>query len=158
MGACYQAWAGLEVSAVTSTGNLKQLYPTWCPAGVDPASATAGQSIRNPGNGEIYRVEVIPDGMNAGTIEIWDLSGVDVGANVSSADVVTNSQLTELQTAGKAKLLWSRAFAGDAGVQIINEIKTAFLHGLAARFVASAGICTLHISASHGYYLTEKRG
>jgi len=152
-----EAWSGLSLSAVAATGDLKQLYPSWAPNGVSRASATNGQLIKGPVEGILYSVQIATDGANAGTIEIWDVNGDDIGANVSSLTAITDAQLVLLQTAGKAKLMYSQNFISSPTVPPTTGFRT-FQHGIAARFVGGAGTCSLNLVVVGGFRLTEKVG
>lgn len=144
-----------SLAAVTASGNLEQLYPSWAPAGVDPASATTGQQLRGPVEGKVWSLQLQTDGTNAGIIELWDVNGADAGANVSSTNVITNAQLVALQALGKAKLMYSQNFIASPETPITMGVK-AFQHGLAARFVGLAGTLGVNLTVSGGFRLTDK--
>lgn len=152
-----EGWSGISLSAVTSTGNLTQLYPTWAPTGIAKASATNGQQIKTPCEGILHQVQVKTDGTNGGTIEIWDLNGDDAGADVSSATTVTNAQLTTLQSMGLAKLIYSQNFQAAPTTPFGTGFRP-FQRGLAARFVAASGSCDLNLVVGGGFRLTTKVG
>lgn len=146
------------VSATTaSTGNWTQLYPSWAPAGVDPAAATNGQQIRKPVEGVLFSLQLQTDGTNAGVIELYDASGADAGADVSSATTVTQAQLTALIARGLAKQIYSQNFIASPETPI-NLGYAAFQRGLLARFAGSAGSVNLNLSVEGGFYLTTKVG
>lgn len=152
-----EGWAGIVVEDSVFNGNLKQLYPTWAPAGINPAAATNGQQIRQPIEGILYSMQVQTDLTNAGVIEIWDLNGADGGADVSSADVITNAELIVAQAKGLAKLIYSQNFVAT-GVTPPTTGPRAFQRGLAARFVSSAGQVSLNMVVTGGFRLTTKVG
>lgn len=152
-----EGWSGISLTAVTSTGNLTQVYPTWAPTGTAKASATNGQQIKGPCEGILYQVQVKTDGTNGGTIELWDANGDDAGADVSSATTVTNAQLTTLQSMGLAKLIYSQNFQA-APTTPFGIGSRAFQRGLLARFVAASGTCELNLSVQGGFRLTTKVG
>ncbi len=152
-----ESWAGISLSFVAANGNLKQLYPTWCPVGVVPSAATNGQQLRGPVEGAIVSLQVETDGTNGGIIQLWDLNGADVGADVSSLDVVTDAQLIALQALGRAKLMYEQNFTAS-GITPPTTGPRSFQHGLAARFVGSAGACSLNLSVRGGFRLTTKVG
>lgn len=155
-----EGWGGIPLTAVSSTGNLKQLYPTWAPTGVNPASATTGQLIRKAVGGTLGSAQVQTDNTNGGIIEIWDVNGADAGADVSSSDVITDTQLTALVSLGKAKLIYSQNFTSTAGATSAWSLGKGFMHGLAARFVQSGptGACKLNVDVGGGFYLTNSAG
>jgi len=149
-------WSGITLPTGLSNGNLKQLYPTWCPTGVAKASATNGQQIRGPVEGILYSLQVKTDGVEGGTIEIWDIDGSEAGADVSSADTITNAQLVALQAAGAAKLIYSQNFVASPTTPFGTSHRT-FQKGLAARYVGD-GTCELNVVVQGGYRLTTKVG
>lgn len=152
-----EAWSGITLEDVLSNGNLKQLYPTWAPTGVDPAVATNGQQIRGPIEGTLYSLQIETDGTNGGVIEIWDVNGADAGADVSSLDVITDTQLDALAARGLAKLIYSQNFAAS-GLTPPSAGPRSFQRGLAGRFVGSAGTCKLNLVVNGGFRLTTKVG
>ena len=154
-----EGWAGVEVTAVGSTGDLKQLYPNYVTAGVNPATATNGQQIRQPCEGIMYSLQVETNLTSAGTIEIWDLNGADGGADVSSATAITNAQLLVAQAAGLAKLVYRQNFLAT-GITPPNSTPLAFQRGLAARFVMDtpSGSCYLNLKVVGGFRKTTKVG
>ncbi len=152
----------VPLTAVAATGNVTQLYPAFVSAGVAKAGSSNGQLIRRPLQGAMHSVQIEPNGSDGGLIEIWDIDGGDVGADVSSATVITNTELGTLITAGKAKKIWEQQFAGTVGSGPVNAsgIFRAFMHGLAARFSNSGptGACTLNMVCSGGFEKVESRG
>lgn len=142
------AWSGISLSAVTSTGNLTQLYPTWVSAGL--TTTTAGSLRRHPCEGQLYSIQVKPDGTNGGIIEIWDLNGDDVGANVNTATTITNAELVTAQGLNLARLIYSQNFSGTVGAATTGTGFRPFQRGLAARFVAGAGSCELNLAVDGG--------
>ncbi len=149
-------------AVAATTGDVTQLYPTWCSAGVNPATATNAQLIRRPMAGAMHSIQVKPDGGNGGTLEIFDINGLELGVDVSSAAVITAAVLDAAITAGKAKLIFNQSFPGTIGSGIVNApgIFRAFMHGLAARFsnAGPTGICTLNLVCDFGYCKVESRG
>jgi hypothetical protein len=153
-----QAWSGNSLTFGTATGDLTQLFPTWMATGVAKASAVNGDLIRKPTGGVLDFIQIQTDGTNGGIIEIWDINGEMIGANVSSATAITNAQLVLLQAQGKAKLLYSQNFTATAGAATPAAAGRVFSFGLAARFVAAAGACSLNLNVNGGAYLTPKVG
>lgn len=141
-----------SLTAVASNGNVTQLYPAWCSVGTARSTATPAQEVREPTSGEMTGLQVKTDDTNGGLIELWDVSGVDCGAEVSSAATITNAQLAAAITAGTAKLIYSQNFVGS-GVTPPSMGYIRFLKGLAARFSNSGptGTCSLNIKVSGGY-------
>lgn len=159
------AWV-IDLTAVAATGNVQQLYPVWVSAGVNPATALNAQLIRRPLQGALHSIQIKSNGANGGTIEIWDIDGISLGIDVSSATTITNAQLTAAITAGKAKLIWTESYASSVGTPPMNAagIYRAFQHGLAARYSnddaapGPQGICTLNLVVSGGFEKVESRG
>ncbi len=152
------AWVISVSATAVSTGNLKQLYPTWAAAGADHSNPNAlpatGAYVRCPTQGALHAISVQSDGANAGTLEIWDVNGADAGADVSSADVITNTQLTALIALDKARLIYTQTIPASAGSNIVNPpgLYKSFMKGLAARFsnAGPTGACTLSLVVTGG--------
>lgn len=126
----------VALTGVGATGNLTQIYPTYAPAGADPATATPAQLVREPCEGELIGAQFATDGTNGGTIELWDVAGDDGGADVSQAAVITNAQLTVAVNKGKARLIYSQNLVGT-GVTPPFPSYFRLMRGLAARWVSS---------------------
>jgi hypothetical protein len=148
----------MSLGFVAAAGNLTQLFPPWMPTGVNSTTAVNGDLLRKPTGGKLGSIQIATDNTNGGTIEIWDLNGEMAGVNVSSATTITNAQLTALQALGKAKLLYSQNFTSTAGAATPAAVNRIFSMGLAARFVGSAGACSLNLVVQGGAYLTQKVG
>jgi hypothetical protein len=155
-----EGYGKISLNAVTSTGNLTQVYPSWNRyindkgANVtvgDAIPIAAGGLLLRPEGGRIGQVSVETDGTDGGTIQLYDISGLDVGADVSSATTITNTQLTTGISAGKAKLLWEQNFAAAAGATIVYDWSAGFMRGIAARFVGTAGTCAISLKAEGGF-------
>lgn len=141
----------VDLTAVTASGNLTQCYPLKCsPGGVYPTAVWPAQ-IRRPTEGVLYSAEVETDGQNGGEIQIYDISGIDALADVSSTTAITNTQLTTLIASGKAQLIYSQRFAADVGAKTVGLSPRSFNRGLAARFVGSSGACKLNLVVLGGY-------
>lgn len=155
------AWSGISLDTVAANGNLTQLYPTWVSAGVAKAGSTAGQLLRRPQSGNLHSVEVRPIGANGGYLELWDISGEDAGADVSSLTAITNAQLVALQAQGLAKLIYRQDLTGTvAGNTTKSDVFRRFSRGLAARFVGPvvASTCELNLVCEFGFCKVESRG
>lgn len=150
-----EGWVVPLTAVTTATGDLTQVYPSFCPAGVNPAVAVLGDQIRQPLGGKLYSTQIQTDGTNGGIIELWDVNGEDIGANVSSATTITNAQLVALQALGKAKLIYSQNFQASP-ITPFNAGYKGFAHGIAARFIASAGVCNLDLSVGGGFFFRTK--
>jgi len=156
-----QGWV-CPLTAVTATGNVTQLYPANCTAGVAKAGSTNGQQIRRPLQGALHSIQVEADGTNGGIIQIYDIDGGQWGADVSSATAITNTQLNAAIAAGKAALIFEQQFAGTTGSGPVNApgVYREFLHGLAARMVMDTptGGCKLNLVVGGGYMKVDSKG
>jgi hypothetical protein len=144
----------IALAGVAADGNVTQLYPALCTAGTDPASATHGQLIRRTNAGTLYKLQIKTDGTNAGTLELYDISGIELGIDTSSATTITDAQLDTAISAGNARLIYSQNYVAT-GVTPGDLGPISFLKGLAARNVAS-GTITLNMSVKGGYEKVEK--
>lgn len=143
----------VPLSIVTSAGDATQAYPVWATAGVDPASATPSQLVRCPCEGQLVSLQPETNGTNAFTLEVYDISGIELGINVSSASAITNAQLSAAISAGKAKLVFSQNIAGSGLTPITNIGPARFMKGLAFRAVAdtATGTCKVNAVVQGGY-------
>lgn len=91
------------------------------------------------------------DGTNAFTIEIYDINGMELGIDVSSAAAITNTQLNAAIAAKKAKLIFSQNVAGSGLTPFAPIGPSGFMKGLAARAVGNAGTCALNLAIEGGY-------
>lgn len=141
------------LTIVAATGNLTQLYPQWATAGINPATATSGQQVRYPCEGKMTSLQCFTDGTNAFTLELYDISGMELGADVSSAAVITNAQLVAALAAGKAKLIFKQNIAGNGLTPMTPVGPAGFMKGIAARAwnVGPTGTCELNLSVEGGY-------
>ncbi len=144
------------LTGVASTGVVTQLYPPSCSVGVNPATATNGQLIRQPCEGTMYSMQIKTDGVNAGSLELYDISGIEYGEDVSSSNVISNAVLVAALAAGTAKLIYDQNYIASPTTPI-SISHSAFQKGLAARNVASGAI-SLNLSVSGGYRKTTKVG
>jgi len=156
-----ELWGGMTVTAVAAAGNLTQLYPNYAPVGA-ALPAAAGAIIRKPTQGFIHEMNINSDEVNGGSLELWDLSGFDAGADVSSGTTITNAQLTAMQALGRAKLLFVHNFVSDPkGPTPAFRVGSGFQQGLAARYIGgAAGVDTIQLSLTveGGFYLCSTAG
>lgn len=145
-----EGWGKLALAGGGATGNLTQLYPATATAG-DALPIAAMGVLRKPCGGRIGQVSIMTDGVNGGTVELWDLSGLDVPCDVSSLAAITDAQLTTLKALGKAKLLWSQNFGATPADPAAWSLAEGFMRGLAARNVGAAGTCYLNLIVEGGY-------
>lgn len=148
-----EGWV-VTLTGVAADGNVTQLYPAWAAAGANPAVATLGQQIRQPIEGQVISLQIRTDGTNGGVIELYDINGTQAGANVSSAAVITDTQLDAAIAAGNAKLIYTQNFIASPETPI-NMGWKGFQKGLAARYVGS-GFCDLNLVINGGYRYIDK--
>lgn len=141
----------VDLTMVTATGNVTQLYPDYAAAGTNPATATVAQQVRMPTEGQLIALQVASDGTNAGILELYDINGHDLGIDVSSTNVITDAQLDAAIAAGKAKRILVQNFAGSGLTPWAPVGPASFMKGLAARAVSNAGTCTLNLVVHGGY-------
>lgn len=91
------------------------------------------------------------DGANAFILEVYDISGIELGIDVSSLTVITDAQLDAAITAKKARLIFKQNVAGTGLTPFAPVGPAGFMKGLAARAVGSAGTCDLNIDVQGGY-------
>lgn len=140
-----------QVTIGAATGTVQQLYPDYATTGIDPATATPSQQVRTPTEGQLISLQVASDGTNAGILELYDISGHELGINVSSATTITDTQLDAALAAGKAKLILEQNFAGSGLTPWAPVGPASFMKGLAARVVGSTGTCKLNLVVHGGY-------
>jgi hypothetical protein len=116
-----------------ATGNVTQLYPPSFAPGT--GATTGGTVFRKPAEGTLVNMQVDPDGLDGGTIELYDINGADAGADVNTSNQITAAQLATLIAAGKARKMYGNVFSGASGARISIAFGTPFLHGLAARYI-----------------------
>ena len=141
----------VSLDIVAATGVVTQLYPNYATTGVDPATATVSQQVRQPCEGQLISLQVASDGTNAGILEMYDINGNDLGINVSSAATITDTQLDTAIAAGKAKLILEQNFAGSGLTPWAPVGPASFMKGLAARAVGVSGACKLNLVVHGGY-------
>jgi hypothetical protein len=151
-----ELWGPVPLAAATSTGNVTQLYPAWAASspGVSAGAAipiAPGGILRMPQGGRVGQIVLETDGTDGGVIQLFDVSGLDALADVSSATVITNTQLTTLIANGLAKQIWEQNFAASPGAALVWAWSHGFLRGLGARMVATGGTCKLNITAEGGF-------
>lgn len=141
----------VDLTIVAANGNVTQLYPDYAVAGTDPATATVAQQVRKPCEGQLISLQLASDGTNAGILELYDISGDELGINVSSAAVISDAQLDAAIAAGKAKRILVQNFAGSGLTPWAPVGPASFMKGLAARAVGASGACTLNLVVHGGY-------
>lgn len=150
-----QPWSPLSLVSVTSaTGNLIQLYPTFCTAG--SGATTMGTQVRQSTEGVLYFCDIMPSSIDGGDFELWDIGGLPEGAsnNTNTGTTLTNAFLIEQQAKFKARLIWKQAFKGDSGTTNKSfKQRVPVMWGLAGRYINTAvavgvGSITVSIVAS----------
>lgn len=139
----------------TITFSAAAFYPFAQRAAAIPT--TAGQLYRRPAGGQFGQISVETDGTDGGTIQLYDINGLDVGADVSSNEVITNAQLITGIVNRFAKPLWEQNFAASPGATLVWNWSQGFLRGLAARFVGS-GTCKLNVIGDGGFQYLVSAG
>lgn len=142
-----------DLTIVSATGSVTQLYPDYAPTGVDPATATVSQQVRMPCEGQLISLQVASDGTNAATLQLFDISGHDLGINVSSSTTITDTQLDAAIASGKARRILEQNFAGSGLTPWAPVGPAQFVKGLAARAVGVTGTCILNMVVHGGYRL-----
>ncbi len=151
-----EGWSGIALTIGSASGDLKQLYPDWAPSGAVPATAQTGDQLRRPNQGQLTALQVETDGTNALTLELYDIAGDQVGADVSSGTAITHAQLTTALVDGRAKLIFRQNIAGSGLTPITPIGPRGFLKGLAARAVGSTGSCYLNMTVQDGYWYSTR--
>lgn len=139
------------LTLVAADGDVTQLYPAWAAAGTAPAVATPSNQVRHPCEGQLISVQVCSDGTNGGILEIYDINGIDLGIDVSSATAITDTQLDAAIAANKAKLILVQNFAGSGLTPWAPVGPASFMKGLAARAVGMTGACRVNLVVHGGY-------
>lgn len=133
----------ITLSAVVANGNLTQLYPSSCTAG--SGAMTSGTLVRSPCEGVLVNCQVEPDGTNGGEIQLWDVNGADIGADVNTLAVITDAQLLSLIAAGKARQIYGQKFSGSSGSRLAIAYGVTIMHGIAGRYINAAGTLELNL-------------
>lgn len=141
----------VELDIVAATGVVSQCYPTYAVTGADPATATPAEQVRMPTEGQLISASVAADGTNAGIMELYDISGQELGIDVSTDTEITNAQLDAAISSGDAKLIWEKPFAGNGLTPWEPVGPASFMKGLAARAVGVSGTCKLNLVVHGGY-------
>ena len=151
-------WGQIPLASVANTtvGNLTQLYPST--AGTGTTATTPGSLRLQPCEGIFTIAQVETDGADGGSIEIWDINGRDVGADVNMNTAITPTQLAAAVRLGIARLVFAQNFVGSAGARVAIAQGCPFTHGLAARYINSTGTCYLSLTVDGGFRKTEITG
>jgi len=145
-----QKWI-IPLTIASATSDVNQAYPAWATVGTNPATATPSQLVRVPCEGQLTSLQVATDGINALTLQCYDISGMELGINVSSLTAITDAQLSAAIAAGKAQLIYEQNFVG-AGTTPVPPIGPArFMKGLAFRAVGATGTCKVNLTVQGGY-------
>lgn len=135
----------------SATGTVEQLYPDYATTGVAPSGATPSQQVRQPCEGQLVALQVASDGTNGGILELYDISGHELGIDVSSSNTITDTQLDAAIARGQAKLILEQNFAGSGLTPWAPVGPASFMKGLAARAVGVSGSCKLNLVVHGGY-------
>lgn len=135
----------------SSTAAITQLYPAWATAGISWLTATPSQQVRQPCEGQLISLQIESDGANGGVLQVYDVSGIVLGIDVSSLTAITDAQMTAAITAGTAKLVLEQNFAGSGLTPWAPVGPARFMKGLAARAIGDTGSCKLNMVVQGGY-------
>jgi hypothetical protein len=85
------------------------------------------------------------DGAQPFTLELYDISGHELGINVSSATAITDTQLDAAISAGKARLIYKQNFVATPVTPVPPIGPARIMKGLAARAVGVSGTCAANL-------------
>lgn len=145
-----QRWV-IPLTIGLGTADITQGYPAWATAGVNPATATPAELVRRPCEGQLTSLQVMTDGTNALILQVYDISGIELGLNVSSATAITDAQLVAAIAAGKAQLIFEQNVAGSGLTPFSPVGPFRFMKGLAFRAVGVSGTCKVNCVVQGGY-------
>lgn len=149
------AWGSRTIAAVVATGNATQLFPNDIPTTVATAvyPPVGGGLVRRPTEGVLQKIHIVTDGVNGGTIELWDVSGLDRGASNNTNDQLF---LTNAWLVANGKLIDTMKITGTGTENYdlsLNMENLQFNKGLAIRFVNAgpAGSVTVSPFVTSGF-------
>lgn len=157
------SWGPRDINAVAAGGVATQLFPNAIPATVATAGAyppVGGGLVRRATEGILHKLHIVPDGVNGGVLELWDVAGLDRTAsnNVNDATSLTNAYL-----AANGTLMDSLRITGTGTENYdlsLNLENLQFNKGLAVRFVNAgpAGKVTVTPFVSSGFMVQYVAG
>jgi hypothetical protein len=101
--------------------------------------------------GQLISLQVASDGTNGGILELYDISGHELGIDVSTGTAITDDELDTAIANGTAREILVQNFAGSGLTPWAPVGPAAFMKGLAARAVGVTGTCTLNLVVHGGY-------
>ena len=142
------AWGTRTINAVASNGNATQLFPNDIPTTVSTATypPVGGGNVRRATEGVLQKIHAASDGVNGGILELWDVAGLDRGADNNTNDQLL---LTDAYLQANGKLIDSLRITGTGTENYdmsLNLENLQFNKGLAVRFWNSTPAGTLKIS------------
>ncbi len=140
-----------DLTLGAASGDVQQLYPAWATTGGAYSTSTPSTQIRQPCEGQLISLQVCSDGTNGGVLEMYDISGYQLGVDVSTGTAISDTVLDAAITAGKAKFILKQNFAGSGLTPWAPVGPASFMKGLAARAVGVTGTCTLNLVVHGGY-------
>ena len=153
-----ESWGAVPLTGVAGNGDVTQLFPLWASVGVNPfGTPDQGDQVRRPSEGFCYKLQIETDGVNGGLLQLYDISGLDIGVDVSSATVITDAQLDAAIASGDAKPIYEKSFVSAHDGAPENYGGFGFIKGLAARFVGT-GSCKLNLGIRGGFVFTTVAG
>ena len=157
------SWGARTIAAVASNGNATQLYPTSIPTTVSTTTypPAGGGLVKRPTEGSLIKLHISTDGTNGGTLEIWDVAGVDRG---SSNNTNNSILLTDAWLQANGKLIDSLQITGTSTAgnyeATLNMEHIQFNQGLALRFwnVDIDGVITVAPYINSGFMVQYVAG
>lgn len=153
-------WGARDVGFVGAAGVVTQLFPVGCAAGVSTTTyppAAPGGLVRRACQGRYRKLDITGDGVNSGTVELWDVAGLDRGAsnNVNSGGIT----MTDAYVTANGTLIAKRQIVGTGGTSFTeNDTDIPFSKGLAIRFVAAAGNISVSPDVEGGFMVQTVAG
>ncbi len=146
----------VDLTLGAASGDVQQLYPAWAPTGAAYATTSVGAQLRQPCEGQLISLQVCSDGTNGGTLELYDISGYQLGVDVSTGTAISDTVLDAAITAGKAKFILKQNFAGSGLTPWAPVGPASFMKGLAGRAVGVTGTCTVNLVVHGGYRYLDR--
>lgn len=152
-------WAK-RVTSVAVDGDVQQLYPDFCTAGA--GGGTQGELVRRPTMGTISGLTISGDGTNAVLVELYDINGVEEGADVDTLVAITNAKLVAAlaKSPPTAKLIAKMQIAGTDQLPVVRPGGTGMpvLRGLGIRVSPAGATVDININASGLFEKYENHG
>lgn len=156
------SWGTRDINAVAAAGDATQLFPNAIPTTVATVvyPPVGGGLVRRATEGVLQKIHIVPDGVNGGVVELWDVAGVDRGASnntndqllLSNAYLVANGTLIDT-----VRVTGTGTENYDMSLNLEN---LQFNKGLALRFVNAgpAGKITVTPFVTSGFMVQYVAG